>query len=69
MKKPKKVKYTGNITAFQNETYKVFNVIHDGEPIGNGETNNRGDDMYVCQEDKQGVPGFFLFRKDEVTPV
>ena len=66
--KPKKVKYIGTISYFEGN-YNVRNVIHNGEPIGNGEINHSGDDMYVCTEEDQGVPGVWLFRKAEVKPI
>jgi hypothetical protein len=61
----KKVKYVGNIPYFEGN-YDVQVTIHNGEPIGNGEINNSGADMYRCVEENQGVPGCWLFRANEV---
>ena len=61
----RKVKYAGNIRFFDGD-YNVLNVAHDGEPIGNGEINNSGADMYVCV-DKAGNK--WLFRADEVAVI
>jgi len=66
--KTKKVKYIGNISYFEGN-YIVKNVIHDGEPIGNGEINNSGKDIYVCEEENMGVPGVWIFREDEVEKI
>lgn len=67
-KKIKKVKYVGNVSYFEGN-YEVNAVIHDGEPIGNGEINNSGADMYVCKEENQGVPGVWIFRAEEVEKI
>jgi len=60
-----KVKYVGNIAFFVGN-YDVNAVIHDGEPIGNGEINRSGADMYVCKDENQDVKGVWLFRAEEV---
>ena len=67
-KRVKKVKYIGNISYFEGN-YDVNAVIHDGEPIGNGEINRSGDDMYICNAENEGVPGVWLFRAAEVEKV
>ena len=61
----KKVKYVGNIAFFEGN-YDVNAVVHDGEPIGNGEINRSGADIYVCKEENQGASLSWLFRAEEV---
>ena len=67
-KKIKKVKYVGNLSYFEGN-YDVVKVVPDGQPIGNGETNASGADIYICKEENQGVPGVFIFRAAEVEKV
>ena len=67
-KKINKVRYIGNIKYFEG-VYDVQVIIHDGEPIGNGEINRSGADIYRCTEENQGVPGCWLFRANEVEPI
>ena len=45
----------------------IIDSVADGMPIGNGETNNSGQDMYRCQNGKSGV--IWIFRKDELKAV
>ena len=59
----KRVKYVGSVKFFDGE-YNVENTIHNGEPIGNGETNNSGANIYVCIAD--GAKTRWLFRENEV---
>lgn len=58
----KKLVYKGSVDFFKGKTYDVINVIHNGEPIGNGEVNNSGDDMYVCRY----IDQTWIFRADEI---
>ena len=61
----KKVKYIGDIDFF-NGIYDVIVIIHDGEPIGNGEINLSGENIYRCKREGDTYSACWLFREDEI---
>lgn len=61
----KKIKYSGE-THYFDGIYNVNAVIHNGEPIGNGEINNSGANMYVCHADGDMKGTCWLFRENEI---
>ena len=63
--KGKKVKYVGK-NPFFDGVYDLIDTIHDSEPIGNGETNQSGADMYRCKSEDDINGQIWLFRKDEI---
>lgn len=58
-----KAKYIGNLNFFKGGDYKVITIIHDNEPLGNGEVNRSGGNIYICERGKEP---HWMFREDEV---
>lgn len=59
------VTYDGTVAALRTGPgYSVIDTIPHGLPIGNGETNNSGENLVRCQSLYSGV--IFLFRQSEL---
>ena len=59
------VAYDGTVAALRTGPgYSVIDTIPRGLPIGNGETNNSGEDLVRCKSLYSGV--IFLFKKSEL---